>query len=511
MFSNRHRSILKWPGRDWVTVSRHGYLSDETILSALSLDEKTFWGCRWDKQSRYSVLDVDIESQYHNEIGLARLKHLLASVGLSKPVLYQSSDSGGWHIYLFFDQSVDRTSIENTLKCWLLAEGIKIKKGQLELFPSNNGLRLPLQRGFAWLDADGKIKLRREEISTDQAIATFLKDLDDNSHSWNQIQNNAKRRLQALEALAAATRATPATENQNQHEDGFSDFFTFAGMLPEVYSAGREFWRNGLTAPSQRHQAILCIGHYLWYGDVAEGVRALPGVARAELRAELIEAWLREKHNGFSETVLRGDWTQIVRDIQSACNWTAPEGSETPQPTKPDYSHLGDRAIDRLIGLTKQTGRTWTPDDFKKGNVGREERAREQISKGVMKLLESGRRVTVRGLERTSGCDRKTIRRHVDIWGMFRLSNGGSDLRPGGCVDPSGSEVLEPLPEFDCSPVLVPEPDFSADPQEVSVTDFTPSLTPSRCLSSLEVVLVIPRFQVLRVVSVETRGPPGPE
>lgn len=350
---------------------------------------------------------------------------MLASVGLSRSVLYQSSNSGGWHIYLPFRAPVDHLVVENLIKRWLLAEEIEIKQGQLELFPSNNGLRLPLQRGFAWLDDTGKIKFTREELSTDQAIATFLKDLDENSNDWNCFESCVKLRLEAIQAASAKSYIPPATEKRNLHEDGFSDFFTFAGMLPEVYNAGREFWLNGLTAPSQRHQAVLCVGHYLWYGDAAEGVRALPGVARAEQRAQLIEAWLREKHNGFSKSVLKGDWNQISRDIQSACNWTAPKGTQAPQQSEDSYSNLGDRAIDRLIGLSKQTGRVWTPADFKKGNIRREEGAREQIRLGVLQLLESGRRITVRGLERVTRCDRKTIRRHIDIWGIFRLSNGG--------------------------------------------------------------------------------------
>lgn len=514
LYPNRHKSILKWPARDWVTVSRHGYLSDATILSAISLQEKTFWGCRWGQQTQFFVLDVDSESQYHNQMGLARLKHLLASVGLSKSILYQSSNSGGWHIYVSFGESVDRFLVESTLKQWLIAEEIEIEKGQLEIFPSNNGLRLPLQGGFAWLDDTAKIKFSREELSTDQAIATFLKDLDENSNDWNYFESCVKLRLDALKAASAVGHLPPATENRNLHEDGFSDFFTFAGMLPEVYNAGREFWLNGLSAPSQRHQAVLCIGHYLWYGDIAEGVRALPGVARAEQRAQLIEAWLREKHNGFSKSVLKDDWNQISRDIQSACNWTAPEGAEAPQQSEDSYSNLGDRAIDRLIGLSKQTGRTWTPADFKKGNIGREEGAREQIRLGVLQLLERGRRITVRGLERVSGCDRKTIRRHVDIWGIFRLSNGGGDLRLplGGSpavpdLVPELSEVLEleKIAVLEVEPAAS-EPDCSAGPSRLPVL-FVPVYY--RQLVCSNSCFVITGRSAVHESLPKTRGPPA--
>jgi hypothetical protein len=67
-------------------------------------------------------------------------------------------------------------------------------------------------------------------------------------------------------------------------------------MFPEVYSRGQAYWATGLTAPSQKHNAILCLGHYLRYGDEQAGVRALPGIARADERAAVIEAWLREHH-----------------------------------------------------------------------------------------------------------------------------------------------------------------------------------------------------------------------
>ena len=423
-------------------MSRHGILDDATILEAVGLASDTTWGTRWGKQTRFAVLDIDETSQHHNELGLARLRHLLASVGFDSPQLYQSSDSTGWHLYLSFSDWVDCEEAHDALKQWLTAEGLKIKQGQLELFPSNNGLRLPLQRGFAWLDDQGAILLRREELTADEAIARFVDAQDAYAHSWQIVQNRIASRLAQIEQTAGAGMPAGELKNENIEEDGFSTFFTEAGKIQEVYDRGREFWQNGLSAPGQRHQAILCIGHYLWYGDENAGLTALPGFKRAQQRAVAIENWLKEKHNSFSESVLKGDWKGISADISRACNWTPQEGKETPQRT--NYS-LSDRAIDRLEGLTKHTGRVWYPADFEKGNIGREEQAREQIRLALVQLLEEGRRVSVRGLERISGCDRKTIRRHADIWGIFRLSNGGGDLSCGGAApEPSSAPSLEP-------------------------------------------------------------------
>lgn len=219
-------------------MSRHAPLSDETIWGAIGLQDKTIWGCRWGEQTRYAVLDVDATSEYHNELGLARLRHVLSSVGLARLQLHQSSESGGWHIYLSFTDWVSAEALHACLKDWLKKEGFEIRAGQLEIFPSNNGLRLPLQGGFAWLDDQGAIKLRREDISADEA----------------------------------ALRSKTATAGDTD-DDGFSAFFSSAGMIPEVYEAVREYWAKGLTAPSQRHHAILAVGHYLWYGDESAGVR----------------------------------------------------------------------------------------------------------------------------------------------------------------------------------------------------------------------------------------------
>jgi hypothetical protein len=433
LYPNRHKSILKDASRnsDWVTLSRHAPLTDAQLLNALSLKENFLRGCRWGEQTKFAVLDIDKNSQLHNELGLARLKHSLAVVGFDKPLLFQSSESGGWHLYLSLSSWTRCVEVQETLRAWLVTEGYEIRQGQLEIFPSNNGLRLPLQKGFGWLDEHAELKLNREELTTDQAISTFLSALDESVHSWATVKTKIERRLQE-----PTTIAPPPAEEQ---EDGFSSFFTHAGMIQEVYDAGRIYWQNGLTKQGQRHHAILCVGHYLWYGDEQAGVRALPGIRQAEKRAAAIEAWLRQNHNGHSQTILKGDWNQILSDIGSACHWTSQEGMERPRES---YA-ITDRAIDRLVSLTKQTGRVWSPEDFEKANIRREERAREQIRSALNKLIEEGHKITIRGLERLSGCRRETIRRHSDIWGALRLSKGLGDLRSPYLVVVPDLPVLE--------------------------------------------------------------------
>lgn len=456
LYPNRERCIVKQIGLDWKTRNRR--LSDTEILKAIDAADDSYKGCRWGDQTKFAVFDVDKAGQYHNEISLARLRHTLASVGFTSPLIYQSSHSGGWHIYLPFRQSVDSAPLNMELKTWLRKEGFQIKNGQLEIFPSKNGLRLPLQMGFAWLDDQGAVKFHRAELATEQAIATFLEDLDSHAHDWNFVRQKIASRVQELDAK----QANAATDDQ----DGFAALFSNAGMIEEVWEAGREYWINGLTAFGQRHHAQLCIGHYLWYGDATMSVRPFPGIARADQRASEIESWLKQKHNGFSKSVTQGNWHEITQDIRSACHWQA---SDSPKVVREPYA-LSERAIDRLVALTRSTGRVWYPTYFEKGNVGREETARTKIRAALIELLESERRVTVRGLARISGCRKQTINRHIDIWGMFKLSNGpGDPRRPPALLEPlvlSVEEEKEVAQFFDsvlCSEEALLEPVVTAD------------------------------------------------
>lgn len=74
------------------------------------------------------------------------------------------------------------------MKKWLYGQGYEIRNGTLEVFPSGMGLRLPLQLGFAWLDDSGNIIQTREELSKDEALASFLSDLEENKRNWSEAK-----------------------------------------------------------------------------------------------------------------------------------------------------------------------------------------------------------------------------------------------------------------------------------------------------------------------------------
>lgn len=428
LYPNRVQAILQPPGcKSWTTISKHWPLPDETILAAVAGKERNVYGLRWADQTRFAVLDIDAGGRYHSAQELQRLLEILAGVSLTA-TLYQSSDSGGWHIYVFLDQWETSNEVQETLRAWLVANGYEIRGGQLEIFPSGNGLRLPLQAGFAWLDDNGVVLERRENLTTDDAIIRFLNDLEARANNWKESRKRIQSQLEQLDRQRQDN--AQGREEQLDTAD-FERLFNYR-LIPEKYQDGRRYWQTGLTASGQRHDAILAVEHYLWHGDSSAGVPALPGEWNDDPRYRLISAWIEAKHNGFCNHINKAKWAKVEAQIRRAVKWRRPSGAVQ---VRTPYQ-LTERAIERLIALSKSTGRTWTMDDLKKGNDGREENARERIRAAVQLLTAQGRRVTLRQLMRLAGCCNKTVKRHMDIWSIspvVSLSSVGGDRNP--CLD----------------------------------------------------------------------------
>jgi hypothetical protein len=391
-------------------------------------------GCYWGETTRFGVLDIDKGSQYHNGLDLIDLTYRFARCGLVLTP-YQSSESGGWHLYFYFDRYVLSQEVEITIKSYLVSQGYQIKSGTLEVFPSGNALRLPLQKGFGWLSDEGKLIRRREELTRDEALSLFLTNLAENQRDWSE----AKSQMEQYIRRARASEEQEALEHQDAvSTDGMEQLFN-KGLDWEKYQRGRQYWEEGLTGPGQRHDAVLCIGHYLWFGDIEAGLPALPKRRNAGRRSELILGWLKDKHNGHSKAVNAGQWIHIKGDVERACCWTSQRAITSKREPYP----LTERLISRLCET-----RNLTPDDFELANARRELKARQKIHAALKEMLAEGQHPTVRGLAEVTGCSRQTIRRHSDIWGIYRvlkearLSNGTGAYIAGGLGVIFGSVVL---------------------------------------------------------------------
>lgn len=163
----KHKGIDKKLPCEWSSAQKAWYyglpLTKATIKSAYknAPDTGKEVGRRPATKNNYVAFDVDspIEgkrdgSKFHPDNSLVEWSRLIMlikdRIGVNI-VPVRSSKSGGYHIYVFFDQWISSDRIAHRVKEILVEEGIEIAQGQLEIFPNIresdkalfNGLRLP--------------------------------------------------------------------------------------------------------------------------------------------------------------------------------------------------------------------------------------------------------------------------------------------------------------------------------------------------------------------------------
>ncbi len=436
LYPSRAQHIYKTPNdKNW-KVSRFR-LASGLIDAAISTESDFFYGAFWGSETAFAVLDIDKNSKYHNVQELQELRRKLTIVGLSETCLYQSSNSKGWHLYLPFSGFVQSKPLERTLKAWLKLIGYEITCGQLEVFPSGNGLRLPLQRGFAWLDSKGEVLIRREQIPLGDALSRFLKDIRENANNWETVKTRIESELEAAADFAVAGAGGIAGNHENAvSTEGFDSLFAHR-VIQRNYNLGRQYWHEGLKEKNQRHDAIMCVEHYLWHGDPVAGLPALPGRFNDKTRFRLLRTWLEEKHNGYSWLVTAGNWHAVEADIERACTWRGDNSAHEHEPYP-----CTERAQDVLIAKTKQTGRVWTMDDLKKGNDRRERSARSKIRRVVRQLQAAGQQLTRNGIAKKSGCSPNTVSKHQDLWKPLTSGSGDQSRGVSGGSRPSETRLV---------------------------------------------------------------------
>lgn len=94
-------------GGSWLSAEEKWRLTDTEILKAIACAHPRFFlGCRSGRASRFAVLDIDANSRYHDLKQLQKIRNALSEAGIAKTVLYRSSRSGGWHLYIFFAELI---------------------------------------------------------------------------------------------------------------------------------------------------------------------------------------------------------------------------------------------------------------------------------------------------------------------------------------------------------------------------------------------------------------------
>ncbi len=390
------------------------------------------------------MLDIDAKSKYHNKAQFDRLMSVLSAAGLSHSSLYRSSFSGGWHLYIFFEEPINSSELRRELVKLVTLSDFDLSKGTLEVFPHPGdaslgmGLRLPLQEGWAWLDKKTlEVDYERYELSATKALECFIDCLDADANSFKDFRA-LKRYVQELEArkrTAAShgnkqpvSNVVPLRKPQKAIQP--SEYTTVVssifgqippGMNVDTWYKGQQFHINGLSGPSQRAEAIFSLGHYFFYGDPSRELPAL-GYGYEEERKWAIREFLDARHNGCSEDINRGR-ADAVAQVDRAANWR-PSHKKSVEPKK------------------------WTPNQpisWIRENANRKGNARKRIQEALEGLLKLGRSFTTVELQKAAGCSRETLYNHGDIW-----RQDYEDLASGffaACTDEYNAVVEAACPE----------------------------------------------------------------
>lgn len=324
--------------------TRFGYFGTDRILRTYLTGTEVL-ALRFTTRTRFGALDLDAGSLYHTPATVAALFAAAAARNLTL-TLCRSSESGGWHVYLWAEEFVAISAMHATLRSLAEAAGItRFENGTCEVYPdpqhAKQAFRLPAQAGFAWLTADTTTVIRACQANDGSANLAALA-------SWVSAVAVPVERIAAA-AEHPATTPEPAQMPRGRPpkiapppraSDGLPDAailqlqralvyrydrnaaragkpaFTTTGM--PRFREGARLFAVGLERPGSRNAALQLVSFYLFFC----------GYTRAADRELLLLLWLSARHNGHSTA-----WVDATRrseievEIRRMATWRPTSGA----------------------------------------------------------------------------------------------------------------------------------------------------------------------------------------
>jgi hypothetical protein len=393
----------------WRTVT--AYPLKPRILWQRWQDPHRIIGVRFESQTRYGLVDIDVNSPYCHPQAIAQIRAALETIGLVRALLIRSSHSGGLHLYLPLPELVKTFDLAVALHHCLSAQGFAIASGTLEIFPNPkpygvekiihyNGHRLPLQ------PASGSCLLDEELNPTHPGVEAALGDPDLAAflHQWDIAASQ-----QDLDELRHALKI--GRDNHRKR-----------GQQQRQRSPRCQTWRQdletdiaeGWSGPGQTNhllKTIACHGHVflgLEGSDLIchtlETVQGLPGYHQHCRHQHHIEIRVRA-------------WCHAIEKYY----W--PQGGEPKRPRSE-----GSRSV--------PTAQQQQATD-----------ARDRIAQAVTTLQQQGNLVApvrhlAQRLAAIARCSFATLYKHLDLWHPGKTTHSPDPAPP---VHPSVQDV-QPLP-----------------------------------------------------------------
>ncbi len=244
---------------------------------------------------------------------------------------------------------------------------------------------------------------------------------DSNSYRAFKKLKQYNEKLEARKAkasehgLSVSTNVVPIKRSADILQPGeYTDFVRAVfqelppGIICDNWYKGRLYHLYGLNGPSQRAEAIVCLSHYLFYGDPSRNIPAL-GYGYEQKRQWAITKFLSARHNGQSKEINKGS-SDALAQVSRAASWT------------PAHIESGKK-----IKYTKEQPIAWL-----KANDNRKKDARSRIQQAHDLLKKQQRSFTTVVLQEMAQCSRDTLYKHQDIWrATYEDRKDYSDLASG--------------------------------------------------------------------------------
>ncbi|MFA6213253.1 MAG: hypothetical protein WC714_27710 [Candidatus Obscuribacterales bacterium] len=177
LFSDRSASaVRRLNGGGWRQVSRFHYVSDQEVFEALENNAINLRAVSLNELSSCLVVEIPADSRFYAADQFAQLLEILRSVSL-EPRAYKAAGSDAIHLYLMLTERVSLVDACSALSKLFDRAALQLNEGDLNVFGPDQLVTLPLQAGFVWLADDLQIKVLRDEIPMESAIALFTADL----------------------------------------------------------------------------------------------------------------------------------------------------------------------------------------------------------------------------------------------------------------------------------------------------------------------------------------------
>ena len=237
----------------WRTIKN--YKLRPRILWQRWQDPDTLIGVRFESQTYYALMDLDVWSRYCTAEAIAQLRAGLETIGITRTLLLRSSHSNGLHLYIPLPEPVKTFDLAVAIEACLKAQDFQIANGTLEIFPNPkpygvekiihyNGHRLPLQPGTGSCLLDDDLNPIGDQLDRFFRLwddAASHQDMDELRHALSVGRNNRRKHRQRSHPSSNSNVTLWRQDLEAEIADGWSGPGQTNHLLKTVVCYGRVF------------------------------------------------------------------------------------------------------------------------------------------------------------------------------------------------------------------------------------------------------------------------------